>query len=207
MKNAKPGEPEAALKAAGIESVSRETYQRLEQYVAMLRDWQRVQNLVGPSALNEIWTRHISDSAQPLAIAPEAVRWLDLGSGAGFPGIVTAILVAERPGSLVHLVESNARKCAFLREVARSLALPVAVHHGRIDDILRGWTEAVDAISARGLASMRQLADWIEPLLSAGIPALLHKGLDFASEWAAIPHPERFVLVEHASRIRSGRHR
>jgi 16S rRNA (guanine527-N7)-methyltransferase len=204
VSNGRPAEAEAALAAAGLGSVSRETLARLARFVAMLRQWQRVQNLVGPSALEEIWTRHIADSTQLLTVAPEARRWLDLGSGAGFPGIVVAIVLAETPGATVHLVESNGRKCAFLREVARELELPVTVHRGRIEVILDGWSEPIDAISARGLAPMAQLVKWLEPLLEAGIPAFLHKGLDFRAEWEAIPHRERYDLVEHPSRFGSG---
>ncbi len=148
--------------------------------------------------------RHVADSAQLVAVAPKPRRWLDLGSGAGFPGIVTAILLAHVPTAHVHLVESNARKCAFLREAGRLLSLPVTVHHGRIDDILSDWTLPVDAISSRALASTGQLLLWTEPLLRAGVTAYLHKGLDFHAEWAAVSHRERFDLVEHPSRIGSG---
>lgn len=204
MSSASPGDAAGALAAAGIGPVSRETLERLGRFVALLRDWQRIKNLVGPSALAEVWSRHVADSAQLLAVAPGAKRWLDLGSGAGFPGIVVAVLLAETPGAHVDLVESNARKCAFLREAGRVLQLPVTVHSGRIEAVLDGWSRPVDAISSRALAGMSQLVAWIEPLLQRGVPAYLHKGLDFEAEWAAVSHRERFVLVQHASRIGSG---
>ena len=89
--------------------VSRETEARLEFLVDGLRRWQGVKNLVGPSALDEVWTRHVADSAQLLALAPEARRWADLGAGAGFPGLVIAIQLVGRPGAAVHLIEANAR--------------------------------------------------------------------------------------------------
>ena len=104
--------------------VSRETERRFALYAELLTRWQRVKNLVAPSTLSEIWTRHIADSAQILALAPQARRWADLGSGAGFPGLVVAISLADTKGVEVHLVEANARKCAFLREVARECGAP-----------------------------------------------------------------------------------
>ena len=120
-------------------NVSRETIARLETYEALLRQWQKAVNLVAPSTLDAIWHRHFADSAQLLPLAPGARTWVDLGSGAGFPGLVVAILLADRvthphPRPLpaegegaaapthVTLIESNARKCAFLREVVRKPA-------------------------------------------------------------------------------------
>src|SRR3712207_4700587 len=95
--------------------VSRETSARLDILVNELARWQRIKNLVGPSTLPEAWTRHVGDSLQLLAAESQARRWLDLGSGAGFPGLVIAAALAGTPGAEVHLVESNSRKCAFLR--------------------------------------------------------------------------------------------
>jgi 16S rRNA (guanine527-N7)-methyltransferase len=197
-------EAEAALTAAGLPAVSRETINRLTRFVTLLTKWQRVKNLVGPSALDEIWTRHIADSAQLLTVAPSARRWLDLGSGAGFPGLIVAALLADDDGAEVHLVESNAGKCAFLREAARTIEVPAVVHQGRIEDVVAEWSTPIDAISARGLAPMAQLAEWVAPLAAKGTVAYLHKGLDFDSEWAATPHRERFDLIQHKSRIGSG---
>ena len=99
--------------------VSRETLDRLAVYVELVRKWQKSQNLVAPSTLPHLWTRHVADSLQVQALVPGATRWLDLGSGAGFPGLVTAICMVGRPGAVVHLVESNKGKAAFLRTVAR----------------------------------------------------------------------------------------
>ena len=113
-----------------------------ETYVALLRKWQAAKNLVGPATLDTIWTRHIADSAQLFSLAPDARRWVDIGSGAGFPGLVLAIMGKSTPGFHVDLVESNGRKCAFLREVVRTLGLPVSVHNGRIEDVLDRLTGA-----------------------------------------------------------------
>ncbi len=104
-------------RALSLISVSRETEAAFETYVALLNRWQVAKNLVGGATLDTVWTRHIADSAQLFALAPNARRWVDIGSGAGFPGLVIAIMGREHELE-VHLVESNGRKCAFLREVA-----------------------------------------------------------------------------------------
>lgn len=196
-------EVEAALRQAGLPTVSRETSERLIAIVDLLREWSRAQNLVGPSALNEIWTRHVADSAQLCALAPEARRWLDIGSGAGFPGLVVAALLAGTRDSSVTLVESNERKCAFLREAGRVAGLPIEVHHARIEDALPA-SPVPEIVTARALAPVSQLLEWITPMLQRGAVALLHKGLDFDRERSAIAHPERFDLVLHESRIGPG---
>src|ERR1700712_525840 len=103
----------AALK---VTPVSRETEARLDRYVSLLREWQAKTNLLAPSTLPTLWTRHIADSLQLLTLAPSAKVWVDLGSGGGFPGIVLACALAETEGTMVHLVERNAKKAAFLRE-------------------------------------------------------------------------------------------
>ena len=131
---------------------------RLEAYVALVRRWQEVKNLVAPSTLPVIWSRHVADSAQAHLAAPMARRWLDLGSGAGFPGLVTAILIADEPGAAVTLVEANGRKAAFLMAVARELKLPVKVISERIESVAQRHADigAVDAVSARALAGLPQ---------------------------------------------------
>lgn len=184
--------------------VSRETGERLQRYVALLRDWQRAKNLVADETLSEVWPRHICDSAQLVALAPEAHRWLDLGSGAGFPGIVTAILLADVPGARVDLVESNHRKAAFLRTVARETGAPAFVHAGRIDDVMADWDRPVDAVSARALANFATLLGWTAPLLSRGAVAHLHKGENFREEREAAAERWTFDLIEHPSRFGPG---
>src|SRR5690349_1056938 len=99
--------------ALALTPVSRETEARLDRYVALLRQWQAKTNLVAPSTLPNLWTRHIADSLQLLALAPTARIWVDLGSGGGFPGVVLACVLAETPGARVHLVERNSKKTAF----------------------------------------------------------------------------------------------
>src|SRR3954449_11078036 len=96
--------------ALALAPVSRETEARLDAYVDLLLQWQAKTNLVASSTLPQLWTRHIADSLQLLALAPAAKTWIDLGSGGGFPGIVLACALAERAGATVHLVERNAKK-------------------------------------------------------------------------------------------------
>jgi 16S rRNA (guanine527-N7)-methyltransferase len=142
-----------------------------------LRRWQAIKNLVGPATLDRIWDRHIVDSLQLLDLAPDAGTWLDLGAGAGFPGLVLAIAGAER-GLQVHLVESNSRKCAFLRHIARLTGAPAKVHEARLETVVPGFVGKADVVSARALASLPMLLDWTEPLLKAGTMGLFPKGRD-----------------------------
>ena len=170
-------------RALGLVPVSRETEDRLAVYVALLRRWQTVKNLVGPGTLDAIWSRHVADSAQLLTLVPEARVWADLGSGAGFPGLVIAILLREQADALVHLVESNSRKCAFLREIARETGARAVVHAGRIEDVLP-TLPPVQALSARALAPLPQLLLWGKRLIDAGTVGVFPKGEEFARESA-----------------------
>ena len=157
--------------------VSRETREKLELLERELRRWQAIKNLVGPATLDRIWDRHIVDSLQLLDLAPEARTWLDLGSGAGFPGLVLAIAGAER-GLRVHLVESNSRKCAFLRHVVRLAGAPATIHEARLEAVIPGFIGRAEVVSARALAALPLLLEWTEPLLKAGAIGLFPKGRD-----------------------------
>ena len=132
-------------------------------YVDLLTTWQKTTNLVAPSTLPEIWTRHVADSLQLFALAPDAKLWIDLGSGGGFPGIPLACLLADIPGAQMHLVESNGKKAAFLREAARQLALPVTVHAQRIEDFTAAFEGHADAVTARALAPLVKLFRMLIP--------------------------------------------
>jgi 16S rRNA (guanine527-N7)-methyltransferase len=135
-----------------------ETVEKLQTYAALLTRWQKVVNLVAPSSLSQMWHRHFADSAQILALAPDARCWIDLGSGAGFPGLVIAILLANHEDRIVHLVESNSRKCAFLSEVIRRTKVPAVVHAARIEDVAReGRIGTADVVTSRALAPLRTL--------------------------------------------------
>jgi 16S rRNA (guanine527-N7)-methyltransferase len=162
-------------------NVSRETLEKLELLERELRRWQAIKNLVGPGTLNHIWDRHIVDSLQLLDLAPEAETWVDLGSGAGFPGLVLAIAGQER-GLEVHLVESNSRKCAFLRQIARLTGAPAIVHEARLETVIPAFVGKADVVSARALASLTQLLEWTEPMLKTGTTGLFPKGRDAESE-------------------------
>lgn len=157
--------------------VSRETREKLELLERELRRWQSVKNLVGPATLDQIWERHIVDSLQLLDLAPNAKTWVDLGSGAGFPGLVLAIAGQER-GLKVHLVESNSRKCAFLREIVRLTGAQATVHPARLETVIPGFVGKADVVSARALAALTQLLEWTEPMLKAGTIGLFPKGRD-----------------------------
>ena len=161
--------------------VSRETAAALDTYVAQLRRWQTVKNLVGPGTLAEVWTRHVADALQLLALAPDARTWVDLGSGAGIPGLILAIAGRGRVGFHVKLVESNARKCAFLTETARLTGAPVTVHNARIEAVVGGFVGA-DVVCARALAPLTQLLAWAEPVLTTGTTGLFPKGRDASLE-------------------------
>jgi 16S rRNA (guanine527-N7)-methyltransferase len=169
-------------KALALTPVSRETEARLDRYVELLGEWQAKTNLVAPSTLPHLWTRHISDSLQLLELAPAARIWIDLGSGGGFPGVVLACALADTPGATVHLVERNAKKSAFLREALRVTASPGLVHLSNIEDIVDRVAGPIDCVTARALAPLHQLIGFAEPLMTKGAKALFLKGQDVEAE-------------------------
>lgn len=150
----------------------------LERYRSYLEDWNQRMNLVGPATLDVFWSRHAWDSAQILPLAPEAQVWADLGTGAGLPGIVLAILAKDRPGFHVHLVESMAKRCRFLTEVVDGLSLPATVHNSRAEDLAL----PVDIVTARACAPLSRLLGYARPYLHRGATALFLKGQDVAAE-------------------------
>ncbi len=176
-------------------NVSRETLNRLDIYAALLRTWQPRINLVGPSTLPDLWRRHMLDSAQVAPLVPDGIRTLvDLGSGAGFPGLVLAILGAATD---VHLVESDTRKCAFLREVAARTGTHISLHNDRIEKV-RPFP--ADVITARALAPLPRLLGWAAPFLTQKTICLFHKGAKWEDELTEarkdwIMRPERQVSL------------
>jgi 16S rRNA (guanine527-N7)-methyltransferase len=152
------------------------TLRRLETYAILLEKWQGAVNLVGKSTLDDLWARHFADSLQVSAAVPEARRWLDLGSGAGFPGLVTAIKYADDPEAQVHLVEADRRKCAFLQTVIRETSAPAIVHCGRLEKILPGLDEKFEAVSARALAPLETLLGYAEKFIDQGAVGVFSKG-------------------------------
>jgi 16S rRNA (guanine527-N7)-methyltransferase len=175
-------DPSDKAAALALMPVSRETVARLDRYVALLEEWQAKTNLVAPSTLPNLWTRHIADSLQLLTLAPEAKIWVDLGSGGGFPGIVLACALAETPSVKIHLIERNAKKAAFLREAIRVTGSPGVVHLSEIEDSVEKWTGPVDCVTARALAPLHELIGFVEPLVKQGATALFLKGQDVEAE-------------------------
>ena len=188
-----------ADKAAALRltPVSRETEARLDAYVDLLKTWQAKTNLVAPSTLPTLWTRHIADSLQLLTLAPDARRWIDFGSGGGFPGVVLACAMAEAGGH-VHLVERNAKKTAFLREALRVTGAPGKMILGDMGDSVDSLPDDADCITARAVAPLHHLIRYAEPLMQKGARALFLKGQDVDAEltqatkyWKIMPrlHP------------------
>jgi 16S rRNA (guanine527-N7)-methyltransferase len=173
---------EDRARALAMNPVSRETAQRLDRFVELLLKWQRVSNLIADSSVRHLWTRHIADSLQLIALAPDARTWVDLGSGAGFPGLVLACALADTTGAVVHLIESNAKKAAFLREAARVTQAAAIVHHGRAEDLMPGWQAGVDVVTARALAPLSILLGLAAPMVKRGAKALFLKGQDVEAE-------------------------
>ncbi len=162
--------------------VSRETLERLDTIAALLVKWQRTINLVAPASIPVLWQRHVADSLQLLDYAPpDVMRWVDLGSGGGFPGLVVA---AARAGGdfRMHLVESDQRKAAFLREAARQADLPVTVHAARIEIAAPQLAAGTGVVSARALAPLPLLLDLAAPFLDSGALGLFLKGRDAERE-------------------------
>ena len=168
--------------ALALTPVSRETQQRLEIYVDLLLKWQQTTNLIAPSTIPHIWTRHVSDSLQFVELVSDATTWVDLGSGGGFPAIPVACVLAGKPGAMVHLVESNGKKAAFLREAIRATGVPAQVHAERIEKFVAGTVNSVDVVSARALAPLKTLCDQAFPLIERGAIGLFAKGLDVEAE-------------------------
>jgi 16S rRNA (guanine527-N7)-methyltransferase len=150
----------------------------LTRFLDLLTEWNENMNLVGPATLSEFWNRHAWDSAQLLRLAPDAITWADLGAGAGFPGLVLAILRRHQPGFHMHLVESMAKRCRFLSTVVAELSLPATVHNERAENLAL----AVDIVTARACAPLHRLLGYARPYLLAGAQGLFLKGQDVVAD-------------------------
>lgn len=182
-------------------NVSRETMARLEIFVTLLKRWQKAKNLVADRDIHQLWGRHIADSLQISALFPDARHWLDIGSGAGFPGMITAIVLAGTPGARITLVESNQGKCAFLRAAARETGAPADVECARIDSVVQRWRAPLEMISARALAPLATLCGMVQPLVARGAHAVFHKGRDFEVELAEATKYWVLDLVKYRSKV------
>ena len=186
-------------RALALRLVSRETSARLERFVELLLAWQKHTNLIARSTMPVIWTRHIADSLQLLDLAPQAKVWTDLGSGAGFPGLVIACALAGTPDAKVHVVESIGKKAAFLREAVQVTGAPAVVHAMRIEDFVDKAPESIDVVTARALAPLPKLLPLAYPLLKKGALGLFPKGQDVASELTEAAKYWKFVAELSAS--------
>lgn len=170
-----------------LNDVSRETLERLEIFEALTRKWTQKINLVAPSTLDDFWLRHVEDSAQLWNLrSTKASTWVDIGSGGGTPGLVIAAIAAELAPSLkVTLVESDTRKCVFLRQSAREMGLSIQVENKRVESLT---SPPADILSARALATIDQIFSWTQQLTDLSTVFILPKGktaqqeLDAATE-------------------------
>ena len=144
----------------------------LTTFLALLTEANAVMNLVGPDTIPDFWNRHAWDSAQLLSLAPEARTWADLGAGAGFPGVVLAILLKGRPGAHVWLIDSLGKRCRFLQTIVDTLDLPATVVNGRAEE----QAITVDVVTARAVAAMDKLLGYAQPYLQRGAKGLFLKG-------------------------------
>ncbi|ARP62731.1 16S rRNA (guanine(527)-N(7))-methyltransferase [Mesorhizobium sp. WSM1497] len=178
--------------------VSRETFDRLVAFEQMFQKWNRSINLVAQSTSGDVWQRHILDSAQLARIEPQATRWVDIGSGGGFPGLVMAFLLAERHAASIDLIESNRKKASFLQTVVGQFSLPARVVARRIDDS-HALVSTPQIVTVRALAPLSTLLDLSAPWLISGARGLFHKGRDYRTEVQESVHRWSFDLVEHPS--------
>lgn len=178
-------------------NVSRETEQRLRDFVLLLEKWNAAINLISRSTMGQVWSRHILDSAQIFSYATSANRWVDLGSGGGFPGIVVAILAVEfAPNMKIILVEADQRKAAFLRQAGQTLGLSINVIADRIELIA---SLTADVVSARALAPLPQLCAFAKTHLAPDGAAIFLKGKSCDAEIADARKDWNFSLESHAS--------
>jgi 16S rRNA (guanine527-N7)-methyltransferase len=186
--------PLGATGFARVGNVSRETLARLSNYVDLLEQWNRRINLVGRNTMGDVWRRHILDAAQLWPLLPPRTRVLvDLGSGAGIPGLVLAAMGVPE----VHLVESDQRKAAFLREASRAMEISAIIHPERIEKLP---SFDVDIVTARGLADLSELLDLSEKFLSKRTICLFLKGKSVAPELAGAKESWAMSVEEIQSR-------
>jgi 16S rRNA (guanine527-N7)-methyltransferase len=186
--------PEDAIRLTGV---SRETLERVRSYLATLDQWRERINLIGPGEGRHLWRRHVLDSLQLIEqISSEDLSVADLGSGAGFPGLVIACALAERPGASVTLVEKSPRKSEFLEAAIAAQGLPARVLNVRIEDPPR---QKFDLVTARALAPLPKLLGFAHGWLKPSGKALLMKGRDVEAEVAEARRSWTFEMSDRAS--------
>ena len=186
--------------------VSADLQKRLDIYIDLLTRWRRITNLVSDASLAMIWMRHVMDSAQLLDLVPNAIRWLDIGSGAGFPGMVIAILLSNTPGAVVHCVESDRRKCAFLRQVARSTTAPAEIHCCRIETLSPASVSSVDAVTARAFGPLPKLLEFSKLWIERGAVGVFPRGKTFQDQLHALTVGSSFIMDTAPSRTDPNAH-
>jgi 16S rRNA (guanine527-N7)-methyltransferase len=180
--------------ALRLVAVSRETAERLDLFVELLARWRRTTNLIGETTFASVWTRHIADSAHILGLAPTANRWVDMGSGAGFPGLVIAIQLAGVPGAVVHCIESDQRKCAFLREVARTTGAAAEIHPVRVESVDPAGLGPVDAVTARAFAPLPTTVRFAKVWLEQGAVGVFPRGQSVQDQLATLPLKQSYAI-------------
>jgi 16S rRNA (guanine527-N7)-methyltransferase len=182
---------------AAASGVSRETLSRLKLYASMLEDWNARHNLVSRASMIDLWRRHFWDSAQLSALVPSGAKNLvDLGSGAGFPGLVLAEILRERPGFRAVLYEATAKKCRFLEAVTERLALPAEIRQRRIEE---AESKTFDVITARACAPLVKLLPYAQAFWGKNAVALFLKGQNVEVELTEAHKSWRMELVRHPS--------
>lgn len=176
----------------------------LEIYESLLHRWQAKINLVSSATLDDVWLRHFADSAQVHAVAPHIRCWADLGSGAGFPGLVTALLLKSTPDAVVHLIESDQRKASFLRAVSRETGAPAIILAERIESVLPNLSAEVGGVSARALAPLTRLVQLAEAPLKKGAVGVFLKGEEWRDELTAVEALGSLSCESADSRTREG---
>jgi 16S rRNA (guanine527-N7)-methyltransferase len=169
-------------RALSLVPVSRETEERFNTFIQLLSRWRQKVNLISDTAFASVWSRHLVDSAQIHFISPPTIKWLDIGSGAGFPGLVLAMQLAPIKGGVVHCVESDQRKCAFLREVARAVCVPAIVHSTSIQAIDATALGVVDGVTARAVAPLSRTLALANDWLRAGTLGIFPRGQSKAGQ-------------------------
>lgn len=193
-------ELEDRARALSLISATSDSAKRLDIYVDLLARWLTVINLTSKASLARLWTRHIADSAQLLPQNPLAQRWVDIGSGAGFPGIVIAIQLAEVPGAEVCCIESNPRKVAFLRQVASATGVPARILATRVESVEPRALAPVDAVTSRALAALPRLIEFAKVWLASGAIGVFPCGRSVA-EQITLRAAHRFEIEALPSRL------
>jgi 16S rRNA (guanine527-N7)-methyltransferase len=166
--------------------ITKDAFERLEGYVRLLEKWRRITNLISDQSFVDVWDRHILDAIYLQRQRSAALSWLDIGSGAGLPGVVLASILADRPTARVHCVEIDRRKCSFLREVASKLALPLKVHNALAEHMSTVIDDGVEVVTARAFSSLDRILRLAEPQMRKGAVAVLPRGRSAQDEVARL---------------------